>query len=237
MSGQTFVLPERDEPTEAPPADGLVDRAGLGHRNPELVAKLKEDIRLLKDEHAFSLYIVLESVLVSGNPQLMASRLRKSWVPRGDGMVLVFEMDTRSLGIGQSFELEVDPTKAPPGQVPSYETNSILENARDGVDSSSAETILETFVTRMTVGYNEYFLRKDAPVPQERSVKLGLIIIGGAAALALLGLMAALLVRRSDGRSGGRCYYFPEVQVSERLGAPYGGGEISSRRFGRGGPP
>lgn len=235
VSGQTFALPESAEQTEAPPADGLVDRAGLGHRNPELVARMREDIRQLRDDHAFRLYIVLESVLVSGNPQLLANSLRRSWVPKGDGLVLVFEMDTRSLGIGQSFEQEVDPTKAPAGQVPSYETNGILENARAGVDPASAETMLATFVTRVTEGYNGYFLRKDAPVSGERSVKMGLIIIGGASALALLGLMAALLVRRSDDRGGGRCFYFPEVQVSERLGAPYGGGEVSSRQFGKGG--
>ncbi|RYD36049.1 MAG: hypothetical protein EOP87_06200 [Verrucomicrobiaceae bacterium] len=237
VSGQTFALPESEGPVEEAPADGLVDRAGLGHRNPVLVAKLRENIRQLGDDHAFRLYIVLESVLVSGNPQLLASRLRRSWIPEGDGMVLVFEMDTRSLGIGQSFEQEVDPTKAPAGQVPSYETNAILENARAQVDAASAEAMLETFVTRLTEGYNEYFLRKDMPVSRERSVKMGLIIVGGAAALALLGLMAGLLVRRSDNRGGGRCFYFPEVQVSERLGAPYGGGEVSSRRFGRGGPP
>ncbi|MBX3740649.1 MAG: TPM domain-containing protein [Akkermansiaceae bacterium] len=217
-----------------PPADGLVDRAGLGHRNAALVAKLREDIRQLRDDHGFQLYVLLESVLVSGDPQLLASRLRRNWIPKGDGMVLVFEMDTRSLGIGQSFEQEADPTKAPPGQVPSYETNLILEKARMNVDAASAESMLETFAAQVVDGYNEYFLRKNQPVPGERSVKMGLIIVGGAAALALLGLMAALLVRRSDNRGGGRCFYFPDVQVSERLGAPYGGGEVSSRRFGTG---
>jgi hypothetical protein len=228
------MSPVSEDLAGAPPADGLVDRAGLGQRNAALVAKLREDIRQLRDDHGFQLYILLESVLVSGDPQLLASRLRRNWIPKGDGMVLVFEMDTRSLGIGQSFEQEADPTKAPPGQVPSYETNLILEKARLNVDAASAESMLATFATQVVDGYNEYFLRKNQPVPGERSVKMALIIVGGAAALALLGLMAALLVRRSDKRGGGRCFYFPDVQVSERLGAPYGGGEVSSRRFGTG---
>ena len=233
-AGQTFTLPGGEDTVGPPPADGLVDHAGLGLRNPALVAKLREDIRQLRDDHGFQLYILLESVLVSGDPQLLAGRLRRSWIPKGDGMVLVFEMDTRSLGIGQSFEQEVDPTKAPVGQVPSYETNLILEKAWTNVNATSAELMLETFASQVVDGYNEYFLRKNQPVSRDRSVKMGLIIVGGAAALALLGLMAGLLVRRSDNRGGGRCFYFPEVRVSERLGAPYGGGEVSSRRFGRG---
>lgn len=234
--GQTFELARTEDQIAPAPADGVVDQAGLGHRNPALIAKLKEDIRRLRDDHGFHLYVVLESVLVSGNSQLVANRLRRSWIPNGDGMVLVFELDTKSLGIGQSFEQEADPTKAPPGQVPSYETMAILEEARDVVNAdNSSEAMMESFVGKMVAGYNEYFTRKNAPVPQERTVKVGLIIVGAAAALALLGMLAALLVKRSDRRGGGRCYYFPEVQMSERLGAPYGGGEVSSRRFGRGG--
>lgn len=149
-------------------------------------------------------------------------------------MVLVFELDTKSVGIGQSFEQQADPTKAPPGQVPSYETNLIIEKAREQVAvASSAEEMVESFVHPLVQGYNEYFQRKNAPLSQGQSVKMGMILIGGAAALALLGLLAALLVKRSDNRGGGRCRYFPEVEMAERLGAPYGGGEISSRRFGR----
>jgi hypothetical protein len=197
-----------------------------------MIAKLKDDIHQLRENHGFQLYILLESVLVSGDAQLVASRLRRNWIPEGDGMVLVFEMDTRSLGIGQSFEQEADPLKASPWQIPSYEMNLIVEKARMSIDATSAVSMLESFTSTLVAGYNEYYLRRDQPVSGDRSVKTGLIIIGGAAALALLGLMAALLVRRSDGRGGGRCFYFPEVQTTERLGAPFGGGGVSSRQFG-----
>lgn len=231
--GQSIDIPMAEDRIEAPPHAGVADHVGLVHRNPALLAKLTADIRQLREEHGFQLYVVLESVLVSGNAQSMATRLQRHWLPRGDGMVLVFEMDTRVLGIGQGLEQNMDPATNSPAQVPSYETMAILTKAGADLDRTSAETMLETFVTSVVTGCNDYFRRKATPVPDGRSVRMGLIIVGGAAALALIGLLAALLVKRSDRRGGGKCFFFPETETAERLGAPYGGGEVSSRQFGR----
>ena len=232
-NGQSIDIPMASDRIEAPPRSGVADHVGLIHRNPVLLAKLTGEIRQLREEHGFQLYVVLESVLVSGNAQSLATRLQRAWAPRGDGMVLVFEMDTRALGIGQGVEQSVDPSTNGPAQVPSYETMSILTRAGADLERTSAEVMLEAFVTRVVAGYNDYFRRKATPVPEGRSVRMGLIIVGGAAALALIGLLAALLVKRSDRRGGGKCFFFPERETAERLGAPYGGGEVSSRQFGR----
>jgi hypothetical protein len=232
--GQSINIPTAEDRVEQPPPTGVADHIGLSQRNPALLAKLGSSVRQLRDEHGFRIYVVLESVLVTGNAQSMATRLQRNWIPKGDGMVLVFEMDTRALGIGQGFEQGVDPEKATPAQVPSYETMAILTKAGAGLNRASAETMLESFVTTVVDGYNDYFRRKSTPVPEGRSVRFGLIIVGGASALALIGLLAALMVRRSDRRGGGKCFVFPETEAPERLGAPYGGGEVSSRRFGRG---
>lgn len=233
--GQIIEYPTHDDLLEQAPESGVLDRAGLGNRSPGLIEKLKADSQQLKEDHGIHFYVVIESVMVSGNPQNIASRYRRNWVPNGDGVVVVFETDTRGIGVGQGLEQEADPMKAPKGQVPSYETAQILRKAAESVDRSSPEKMVESFTTSVVDGYNDYFRRKNAPISREGSLKVGMIIIGVAAALALVGLMAALLVRRSDNKGGGRCFYLPDVEVPERLGAPYGGGEVSFRRFGKGG--
>jgi hypothetical protein len=57
---------------------------------------------------------------------------------------------------------------------------------------------------------------------------IGLISVAG-----LVSLLVVAGLRRAEARSLER-YVFPKIAVGGRLGAPYGGGKVSSRSFGRG---
>jgi len=220
---------------QPPPAAGLRDKAGIFQRNGAALARITGQIQQLREEHDFQIYVVVESVLVNGNPQKLAAELQNEWLPSGKGMVLVYETDSRTPAFGQSTDQKFG-AEAETGQVPSYETMAILVALGDGMDRTEPpDVFLEKLITRLTEGYGDYFKRKEAPVPKGRSMRLVLIIVGGAAGLALIGLGAAWLLNRTDRGNRLRKYFFPETDAVERLGAPYGGGAISSRRFGK--PP
>lgn len=234
-AAQTFSgFQSNGKAIEPPPASGIQDSAGIFRRNPAMLSKVTEDFAELKRQHGFQIYLVVESVLVTGTVQQMAAELQQAWLPKGDGIVLVFEVDTRSLAFGQGFgpDLERDPM---PGQVPAYETTNILTRLVDNIDRTAApEVFLESLVSTLVKDYNDYYKRKEVPVPQDRTVRLGLIVVGGTAALALIALALAWTVKRASSRAGGGGkYFFPETEAVERLGAPYGGGEVSFRRFGK----
>lgn len=237
--GQTRLLDPpllANETAGEAPADGVLDNAGIFRRNPAQLMNITERLRQLREEHGFLVYVVIESLLVQGNGQTTANNLRNRWIPDGNGLVFVFEVDTRRLSLGQRLEQNFDPAGKRETQIPSYETNAILSGAVTDIDrSADPELFLETFLVRMTDGLNNYFRRKADPVPEGRTVRLGMVIVGASAALALIGLGAAWLLRKSDRTGGGKCFFFPETETEERLGAPYGGGNVSSRRFGTGG--
>lgn len=230
-------LEQAAAPASTVPSAGVTDKAGLARLNPALVARMREAIHKLEDEHGFSLHLILESVLVSGSVQREASRLQKEWQPAGDGMVIVYEMDTKALGLGHGSTREIEPDKAPPGQVPAFVLMEIISKAGEIQRKSlTSEEYIGQVVTSLTKNIEAYFLRKAAPPPEGRSVRLSLILIGGAAALALAGLAGAWLLKRSEGGDT-RSYFFPETEIPERLAAPYGGGKVSCRRFGTDAPP
>ena len=222
----------REEVIAPPPATGILDNAGLFRRKPEMEARLAGELRGLQEKHDFQIYVVVESLLVTGDVFRRASELQRAWLPDGHGMVVVFETDTKALGFGRGYDESPGFTHE---TVPSYETIEILTQAGSQLQKSDPpEVFLDTLVTHLVRGYDRYFKRKEAPVPEGRGLRLAMIIVGGISALALIGLLIAWFLHRADHISGRTIFYFPPVDADERLGAPYGGGAVSSRRFGTG---
>jgi len=93
---------------------------------------------------------------------------------------------------------------------------------------------VETLVTSVCTEIEAYFARKEAPVETGRSLRLALVTVGALSLLALCGMGLGWLMGKADrGQSNTR--FFPEVDVPERLGAPYGGGCGGTGNFGAGG--
>jgi hypothetical protein len=220
--------------TRLPPASGISDEQGVFRRNPALLARLSERVQELKSRYGFQIYLVLDSVLVTGSVQELATQLQEEWLPAGNGLVLVFEMDSKSLGFGQGYAQTLE--KAAVGnQVPSYETMAILTSVTEQLNrNAEPEQFLESVISKLVDKYTDYFKRKEAPEPEGRTLRLAMIFVGGVAGLALLGLVAAWLLKRADPGSSRKIFVFPDDQEAvERLGAAYGGGQVSSRRFGK----
>lgn len=222
----------REEAIAPPPATGILDNAKLFRRKPEIEARLAAELRTLQEKHGFQIYVVVESLLVTGDVFRRASELQRSWLPEGHGMVVVFETDTKALGFGRGYDESPGFTHE---TVPSYETIEILTQVGSQLKKTDEPGVfLDTVVTQLVRGYEGYFKRKEAPAPEGRGLRLALIIVGGISALALIGLLIAWFLHRADHISGRTTFYFPPVDADERLGAPYGGGVVSSRRFGTG---
>lgn len=213
-----------------PPIFGVLDEGQFFSKNSGAFKRVSDQIRKLEADHGHKIYLVVEPVLIGSTPAELAAELRRIWVPNGNGLVIVFESDTRQLGIGWDLTGRPDQPLENSTQVPSHETSAMLARARDAIEEDLApEPYLETFVSNLVDEHSRYFLRRAEPPPPERSVKMGLLVIGTLSLLGLGGIAVGGLVRHSSITASQR-FRFPVVDRPERLGAPCGG-SVTTRSF------
>ena len=231
IQGYAQSLPESLSKSSAPkpPDCGVLDQSGFLNRDSGAFKRISEQIQKMEPDHGFKIYLVVEPVLIATSAPEMAAELRQTWIPDGNGLVIVFESDSRNLGFGRDLAGPPDPS-GNPRQVPAHEVTALLNRALGSTDSKLAtEAYLENFVGKLIGELDAYFIRRATPPPADRSVKIGLLIAG---TLALLGLAAIGLggwVRHSS-MAGVRSFRFPTVDRPERLGAPCGG-NVTVRRY------
>ncbi len=221
-----WLVEERVPP---PPPLGVSDRAGLFSRDTEALQRISAGFAKLEADHGFRLYLVLEPVMIRGTPPELAARLQLAWLPQGNGLVVVYEVDSGLMGVGRDVDDGAD--LGSDGRVPSYEMMEVIAKVRAATDSDlPAAAYVETLAAALVSEFDGYFARREAPSSPGRSLRIGLITAGTLATLALAALGMAWMLRRA-GSDGPRSFRFPEVEVPERLGAPAGGGDVTSRRF------
>lgn len=229
LQTQGQELPEKLA-KEPPPAFGVVDDGHFFNKNSRAFDRISEQLRKLEKDHGYKIYLVVEPLLITTTPSELAAELRQIWAPDGNGLVLVFESNSHHLGIGWDLTSNQDRLIANASQVPSHETSAMLARARDSTDGSLApEPYIETLVANLVREHEGYFSRRAEPPPPERSVKMGLLIVGTLALLGLGAIIAGAIVRHSS-MSGVRKFRFPVLDRPERLGAPCGG-SVTTRRF------
>ena len=208
-----------------PPDFGILDESGFFNRDSGAFKRISDQIRKMEHDHGYQIYLVVEPVLIATSATEMAAELRQGWLPDGNGLVVVFESDSRHLGIGRDLTGPAENLR-----VPSHELTALLNRALESADPKLAtEAYVENVMEKLTGELNAYFKRRATPPPADRSMKIGLLVVG---TLALLGLAAIGLggpVRHSS-MAGVRSFRFPTVDRPERLGAPCGG-NVTARRF------
>ena len=214
---------------QAPPAFGVLDAGGCFSRNPGSLKRISDQVRKLEHDHGYMIYLVVEPVLISTTASERASELRQAWVPDGNGLVLVFETDSRNLGIGRDM-IGNQSGAGNPAQVASYETVAMITRAMQATDPKlGPDVYLESLVDKLAGEFDGYFKRRDTPPPAARSMKIGLLVLGTLSLLGLGAIGVGGLVRHSY-LAGARSFRFPAVDRPERLGAPCGG-QVTARRF------
>lgn len=213
-----------------PPDFGILDESGFFSRNTGAMKRIGDQLRKLEADHGFRIYLVVEPVLISATAPELAAQLQQSWVPEGNGLVVVFESDNRSVGFGRDIGSAAG-EKSAPNRVPTHETAAILLRVKEGTDMNLApEAYIETLTVSLVDEFNGYFEKRSAPPPAGRSLRLGLLTVGGLTLLALAAIGVGALVRLPS-MAGGHRYRFPVVDRPERLGAPCGGGNVTVRKF------
>lgn len=219
-----------------PPAFGVADNGGFFNKDSGTFKRISDQLLKLQQDCGYKIYLVVEPVLISATASEHANELRQAWLPKGDGVVIVYEASSGSRGIGYDRTSNVgndgkSGTEAEFIRIPTHELNAILSQAVLSVDEKLApEPRLEALVNALVTDFDSYFKRRDTPPPAERSVKLTFLVIG---TLALLGLGAIGLggLVRHTGMAGIRSFRFPPVDIPERLGAPCGA-TVTTRSFG-----
>ena len=227
-------LPGDELPT--PPPAGFSDPGGVLGKGSDAERRLARMINVLERERGYQLFVVIHRSLISSNPNEMAAQLQQAWLPGGGGLVVVLESDTRELGFGRNLDAG-EVMAAGEAGVPSYELVKIITKAladaakKEGVERP--EVYIEAVVTEICLEMETYFARKAAPAESGSSLRLALITVGALSLLALCGMGLGWLIARADRRQS-ETRVFPETDVPERLGAPYGGGCGGSGSFGLG---
>jgi hypothetical protein len=209
-----------------PPESGVMDGSGFFKRDAMALESICGKIRQLRQDHGYRMYLVVEPVFISTSAQELAARLQEAWLPDGNGLVIVFESDSRNLGFGRDLGEKPDSVVSE-ALVPTHETAALLRQAVGSTDAGlDPEAYAETLVGNLVRGFDDYFKRKASPAPPGRSLRFALLAIGGLALLALLGIGVGALARMQS-VSGNRAFRFPAVDQPERLGAPCGGKVVS----------
>ncbi len=213
-----------------PPDYGVRDENGFFTRDSGALKRISEQVRQLEAEHGFKIYLLVEPVLIATSAPELAARLQQAWLPMGDGLVVVYESDNRSLGFGRDIG-NAAPDEAPASLVPTHETAAILMRAREATEESLApEAYVEALMGNLVREFDNYFQRRKAPLPAGRSLRLALLTVGGLTLLALAAIGVGALVRL-PAMAGNERFRFSRVDRPERLGAPCGGGSVTTRRF------
>jgi len=231
LQGNSQALQEASAPNavQAPPVFGVQDGGGFFNRNASASKRISDQLRKLEQDHGYMIYLVVEPVLIATTASERAAELCQAWVPDGNGLVVVFESDSRNIAVGRDLVDKLPAFKNLP-RVPTYETAAMLSRAMAATDLKLApEVYLEAFLGRLTREFDNYFQRRATPPPAARFMKISLLVIG---ILSLLGLGAIGLggLMRHSHIAGIKCFRFPAVDSPERLGAPCGG-SVTARRF------
>jgi len=221
------VAIDKWNPPPPPPAAGLMDDGGLFHRNPSIAEKIEDRLKALSKHHGFHMYLVVEPSIMTATPPDLAERLRLAWLPDGDGIVVVYESDSRSIGIGR--QMMEDPAAGGP-RVPGHVSEGIINGVLAATDRSlPSETYLETLVANLTEAFDSHFRRRAIGPPREQSYRLALAVVSVVATLGLLAAGVAALTKLKSVR-GIRSFHFPPVEKPERLQAP-AGASVTARAF------
>lgn len=230
----------QDEDFAAPPApaDGILDEARMLQRDPARHRALAESLAELEAKHGFRMYYVLYDTLISSSAGERAMKLQKAWLGDKPGIVLVLETDRGIFRFGQALPKQekigpIESLERPdPSSLSAFALADIIRNIEPVLKEAKDRG---EFSEKLGIGVAQGILKeldKRAAEPKDNTrLRMIILAIGLLAGTGLVALFVVAGLKRAESKSRER-YVFPKVNVGIRLGAPYGGGKISSRSFG-----
>jgi hypothetical protein len=233
-------LHAQEEDFTAPPApeDRVLDEARIFARSPEQHRAVADALAALEEKHRFRFYYVLYSSLYGRNLSDRAHALQQAWLGEAPGIVLVVETDSRHFRISQTppKPAEIQPGStlpvAGPKELAPADVVMLMRGVEDQLrQSGDIGEFSERLATGLAGGISGFFDAREAAPEGTTRGRVVLLAIGFGAAAGLIALLVVAGLKRAEAKALER-FVFPKVQVGSRLGAPFGGGKVSSRSFG-----
>lgn len=214
---------------EGPGTEEVSDPFQVLRHDPELKAELSEAIRQLEEKHQFRIRLLIRPVWMGGTVQELAGTLQDVWFPKGDGLVMIIETDNRKLGLGVS--LHGDPEDET-WMMPTHASAALLKRVADRVDQTKPlDEYLRGVVLDMVAEHSAYLDKRMAKPASAHVLREYLFLLGVLSVVGLGAFAVAFWMRFSRNKEIRSVRRFPVATLPERLGAPYGGGTIASRKF------
>lgn len=222
----------------AVPSNQILDRAQFFSQHPKILSDIANSLSAMRQNHNYSVYLVVCHNVLSSSLRERADQLYESWVgDSGRGMVIVYQLDPVAYGNnpsivyhkGDGLDLKGNDQANPiPERDVALMLNDVIHELRERNDPKAV--MLKSLVLNIENKITRYHDIPEASWTDSESVTMIAIFSGFVIVIPLIGLLIRQLLMTSSNRANQR-YYFPEVKVGYRLGAPYGGGWVSQQSF------
>ncbi len=213
------------------PESGVQDTDGFFNRDQAAITRISEKFNQLEADHGFRIYLSVQLAIIGSTLGEISSQLQQAWIPDNNGMVIVFEANSKSLGISMNpsgpgnFEKSSE-------LLPTHASSAAIRNAIAATDPDlKPAAYIESFLSALVKECNLYFEKRDQPQPPGRTLKIWMIGIGVLLLLGLLAIAIGWLVRHAERKWERKTLRFPQLDTPERFGAPCGA-RVTARQFG-----
>jgi len=227
------ALPRIEELPEVSksPDSGVRDDDGFFSRDQAAITRISEKLHRLEADHGYRIYLSVQTAIIGTSLGELSSQLQQAWVPDNNGMVIVFEANSKGLGISMN--------PSGPGNIesssellPTHASSAAIRHAITATDPKlKAGLYIESFLDALVKECDNYFEKRKLPPPPGRTLQIWLIGVGVLLLMGTAALAIGWLVRLTERKLERRTFRFPRVDIPERFGAPCGA-RVTARRFG-----
>lgn len=221
----------------SPPHNYVMDYAKVFEAHPAVLAKVVASLTRMREEFGYPVYLALYENIPDASLRERADELYEEWIGQsGDGLVVVQQLDPVVYGDnpamafrrGDGMDVQLEDTAA---LIPERDILAILSRIKSEFeDKARIHYELEIWARALEREMELYFDVKPMGWRDAENLMLVAVFAGFVITIPLVGILIHRLFLASSNEAG-KTYYFPEVHIARRLGAPYGGGWTSERSF------
>lgn len=221
-----------------PPDNQVLDQANVFLEHPDVLAEMVGRLSRMKHDYEYPVYLAVYYNVLDASLRERADQLYESWIGEsGRGMVIVYQLDPVTYGDNPAMAYHkgdgLDPQfGGGSSPIPEREMIAMLAKISPQVDSDADghQASISSLVSALEAEITRYHDSPAASWKDSDSLIMIAVFSGFVIAIPLIGMLIRRLLLNSSNQSR-KTYYFPDVQVAYRLGAPYGGGWVSEKSF------